>query len=103
MRAQADLHASSQPPAPPSEKEPETLARLLFGVGAMHGGDLSYKERKFVVDMVRRAATGYKPTEKQAEWLRPSTSGFSGGTCLEQSHSNSGRSSRDALGLSGVH
>ncbi|KLK90736.1 hypothetical protein AA309_23790 [Microvirga vignae] len=55
---------------PPSEKEPETWSEIAIWCRNRDGGDLSYKERKFVVDMIHRTATGYEPTEKQAAWLR---------------------------------
>jgi hypothetical protein len=58
------------PPAPEKEKAPETWGEIAIWCRNHDGGDLTYKERKFVLDMIRRTATGYEPTEKQAKWLR---------------------------------
>jgi len=55
---------------PPAEKEPETWCEIALWCRNHDGGDLSLKERKFVLDMIRRTATGQEPTEKQAKWLR---------------------------------
>jgi hypothetical protein len=58
------------PPSPPADKEPETWSEIARWCLHHDAGDLSCKERKFVVDMVRRTGTDIKPTEKQAKWLR---------------------------------
>jgi hypothetical protein len=63
-------HGTYVPPPPPPEKQPETWCEIAIWCRNHDGGDLSYKERKFVLDMIRRTATGYEPTEKQATWLR---------------------------------
>lgn len=63
-------YAYAPPPPPTPEKEPETWDEIARWCLRRDAGDLTLKERKFVVDMVRRAGMNIKPTDRQMSWLR---------------------------------